>query len=325
MTLKKSQSNPRPIVSIGSGSMKEYQCPKCNSKKWKEVERGKWYCFHCGFDWWDPAYHKVVFTRDSRIGDDKLQFSTSNDDKFIKDKQQLLSMDFHDNVYLFSIKKDNKQVSIGQKKRMVNWDQEFLTRGETTYKRTTRSIIITIKRRFLEDLKATKEMEKKDFDIRELFVIQARKFQEEFNILLDVNNPVPLMKEIKSIDGFKSPVMFVGEKMKCVYPTGELEAKGIEAVQSWKNLIDNLAVETKADKIMDMMIKWNQNFELHYGVLNQTKDTLIKLEKHFEPKKENLFLQPLESLIDVATRLRNEINKLGGNVNAERKKAETNG
>lgn len=264
-----------------------------------------------------PSTHTTVLAKEAHIGDDKPQNTVTNHDGFCKDNSQLLSMDWHDNIYKFPILKDNPDVTIGEPvKNWKNSNKEIFYDGEVTYTRTTKNIIISIERRFLEEIKSRFDMDKRDENIKTLFIGYARKFQERFDIKLDLN-PEKIMCEIKSIDGFKSPVQFRSEKMKCVYNDMDLEATKRDAVKSWGNFMDNLAIETKADsilKVLDVMngnnLQDNQirhdfskNIATHTLAIKNLVNVIDKLDKRFTPKVENPFLKPLENLLGSAVKI----------------------
>lgn len=246
---------------------KHKRCPNCKSRKWHEY-RGKGSCERCGFKWLDPNYHKPVFPKGPRIGNDNSHFSTRNHEKNSKD---ILMVDMHDNVYKFKIIKDNPAISIGKPSKMMNWTMETLEEGEITFRRTTKSVLISIDRRYLEKIEDSKEFKEKDMKLADIFINQAKKFEQRFGITLAYNRPMPIMREVKSIDAFKSPVQFFGKKTKSVYPNGDLETFGKDASQSFANIMDNLAVQTKAD---DLMAKMDGGFNTLAYLLTQQNEIL---------------------------------------------------
>lgn len=238
-----------------TSSSNRKRCPQCQSRKWREKlsEKGKWKCFRCGYEWWNPTCHTAIFSKDYHIGHEKPQNTMTNHDEFLKDNSQLLSIDYHNNVYKFEILKDNPAISIGkQVKGWKNSRKEILERGELTFTRTSKNIIISIDKDFIEEIKKTSELEKKDFQIAQLFVNYAQQFQAEFNMKLNLK-PILVAKEVKPIEAFKSPVQFNGETVKCVYPNGDIEWVGADAVTHFKNFIENLSLENKAADILKAM------------------------------------------------------------------------
>lgn len=248
------------------------RCPACNSRRF-HVWRGKGKCYRCGYIWRDPSYHKTIFSKDLHIGNEKHQNPTRNHEQNNKD---ILVVDLHDNIYKFKILKDNPDVIIGSIKQMKNWKMEILERGEVIYRRTTKHVVISIKRRFLEQIKDLKGLTDVDQKIKNLFIKAGAEFQEEFEILLDLKHPIPIMKEIKAKEGFRSPIQFQGKKVKCVYPDGSIEWIGSDAVETFKNFIENLSLESKANQLQRSM---DGGFDTIAYLLSQQNEILLKLVK----------------------------------------------
>lgn len=217
------------------------KCPACNSTRFKGDHKQK-KCFRCGFTWKNPIYHKTVITKKYRRGNDKLSNTTRNNEQFFK-------IDIHDNVYKFKILKDNPKVSIGKIIRMKNWNMEILERDNIVYRRTPNYIIISLKKRQIQEIKKLNDIDKLEQKIRDTAISLAKAFTKEFKIKLDVT-PITIAKEIKLVEAFQSPVQFMGNQVKCVYPDGSIEFVGQEALDSVKNFYENMALETKADVMM---------------------------------------------------------------------------
>jgi len=239
------------------------RCPNCKSRKFREKlqERGKWKCFNCGFEWWNPTYHRTISPKEPRWGGDN---------------GLAMAIDYHNIVYKFSILKDNPSAHLPNQKQMRNWIQEWECEGFVKFQRTPHSIILFLNKRIFRDDVGTVES-----DVLEMVKYHARKFQERYSILLDIDHPEPVRKEVKLLEGFVSAEQFQGKLVKCVYPDGRIEFIDKEkAVSHTENFIESLALESKAAVILDALAKWNVNFELHYSVLNDMKDTLKLIQQN---------------------------------------------
>jgi len=224
------------------------KCPVCNSTRFKGDHKKK-KCYRCGYIWKNPRYHKLVFTKDLHIGYGKPQNTMITHDENNRDYSEI---DLHDNKFKFKIIKDNPDISIGD--QVKNWPsrKEITQRKDFTIIRTTKHIHISTKKRFLVKILKNIEIREKDTAIIKIFVDQASKIQEEFNIILDPK-PLPVMREVKPKEMFKSPIQFHGQNVKCVYPNGDIEFIGANAVDKFITFTDNMAIETHADSIIKQL------------------------------------------------------------------------
>jgi len=249
------------------------RCPNCNSRKFHGNYKQK-YCSNCGYTWKNSLYHKTIITKNFQIGHEKVSNTMKNHEKNDRDYSQV-NLDYHDNVFKFKIKKDNPDIEnfCSQKVNMSNWIKYYYKEGNWTFIKTPKNLIISIERRFLKDVYSTKEIKEGGKRILDLFIKQAILFSEKYNLLLDLSNPIPVMKEIKQ-DKLISPELFYGEKTKSVYPSKVIETFGRDAEISMANIFDNLAIETKAD---DLEVKMDGGFNTISFLLTQQNDLNAKI------------------------------------------------
>jgi len=249
------------------------RCPVCNSRRWREnkIEKGKWKCFKCGKEWLDPRYHTTIFPKNNGGG-------ALNGNAIALNSNQTAIIDYHNIVYKFFIIKDNPNIHLQYQKQMRGWIQEWEEKDFVKFQRTPHSIIIFLNKRVFRD-----DIGVVEFEVLELVKIHAQRFSERYNIILDLNHPEAVRKEVKLLEGFHSAEQFQGKLVKCVYPDGRIEFIDKEkAISHTENFITGLAIENKAEVILDAMVKWNRNFELHYSVLNDMKDTLKNIQDNVQ-------------------------------------------
>lgn len=233
------------------------RCPKCRSRKWREnqLEKGKWKCFKCGFEWWDPRYHKPIPTNEQRYGG--------------VNGNAIPLIDYHNIVYKFPIIKDNPNVHLPNQKQMRGWIQEWETIKQAKIQRTPKHVIIFLNKRIKKTFKETDNL---DEEILTYIMKIAENFQKKYNIIL--GKPQPLRKEVKLLEGFRSPVQFHGKKIKCVYSDGRIEFIDPEkAIIHTKNFIENMALETKSDLIIKTI---DGGFNTLHYLLSQQNEIISK-------------------------------------------------
>lgn len=253
------------------------RCPGCNSRRFKEKNQpGEWRCERCGFIWLDPKLHKV-FSPHGTVSPKGQRWGGVDGNATALNDNHLTLIDYHNIVYKFQIVQDNPLVHLPQARPMRGWIQEWEEVNGVKFQRTPHSIIIFLNRRLFRP--GTQGIEEEALI---LVKRQAQSFQERYQIVLDMDHPEAVRKEVKLMEGFRSPEQFQGNLVKCVYPDGRIEFKDPDqAVTHTQNFIEGLALENRSDLILEAMAKWNQNFELHYEVLKKQAETLEAIQKSF--------------------------------------------
>lgn len=243
------------------------KCPVCNSTRFVGNYKEK-HCNNCGYTWKSSRYHKSVITKKYRIGNEKHQKTTRNNEKF----SSLQKIDIHDNVYKFKILKDNPNVSIGRKIQMKNWNMEILEREDVVYRRTPKNIIISLNKRQMKKIRSIEDIDKIEQNLKDTVKCLAEAFSKEFAIELELT-PFAIAKEVKLVEAFQSPVQFIGENVKCVYPNGDVEFIGKDAIDSVKNFYENMALESRADALIKKM---DGGFDTLSYLMTQQNEILSK-------------------------------------------------
>ena len=113
----------------------------------------------------------------------------------------------------------------------------------------------------------------------EIAVIYAKEIQETYSMVLNLNHPEPISKEIKLLEAFQSPIQMMGKKIKVVYPSGEIEFISEDAVDSLKNFMNNMAMTNKIPQIENAMAEMAANWNLHRQVLVDLGNKIAEMNK----------------------------------------------
>lgn len=246
------------------------RCPNCNHKLYRTVNGC--YCKFCGFE----------------------NRSTTHTDRFAKDlrygsvnSNAIPLIDYHNTAYKFKILGQDINVKFPIEKHMRGWVQQWIYEDGVKILKTPENIIVFIDKRFKERIDV-KGLEALDEKIRNIAIDAARKVQEKYLMVLDLNNAQPLRKEIKLVEGFKSALMFNTDKVKVVYPDGTIEFIGAEALQSFKNFFNNMAALDKVQELENNMAEFAANWQFHKQLLLDMQATQIAMQKTLCSKPEGL-------------------------------------
>ena len=231
------------------------RCPNCNSRKWKNIGQGNWQCFNCGNTWKDPSYHTTTFSKDYHPGGD--EYIT------------IPMVDFHNTSFKFKILGSNGTPWETQKK-IRGWTQEWHYADDWKALKTTKNVIIYINKRIKGKATSIDDIDKEMLDL----ALKAGKvIQDTYDMVIDLNHPQPLQKEIKLLDSFKSPIQMTTDKVKVVYPDGSIEFISIDAVNDLKKWFNNMALTDKIPELQNNIAQMASNFKLHQAVLVEIADT----------------------------------------------------
>ena len=240
------------------------RCFSCGSSK---VENGV--CSDCGFS--------SDSTKQFLLGTPLWRRQTSrNGDKssFLSDKQPILTqIDYHNTAYKFPILKDNKEAHLEHSRKLRGWTEEWTESGSVEVRRTTKSLIVYLKSRLKSSIGSmgvsrTRHLEEAEREAREVAI----------RLGITIGEPEPIRKEIKIVEPFVSGVQFRTDKVKCVYPSGEIEfIDPKEAEKHTKNFIENMAMLNHAKLLEEDLLKFTKQLEIHYGVLGDISKAIDRL------------------------------------------------
>jgi len=248
-------TNPSLLEPLGhlKHQISSRRCLKCRSRKFRQFAKGKWKCLSCGYEWWNPTFHKPISPKEQRWGGVNSTVSALSSVKNESVGQNSTTdtslIDYHNVVYKFSIIKNNSEAHLPYQKQMRGWIQEWEEKDSVKFQRTPYSIIIFLNKRVLRDDVGIVEQE-----VLDTIKLYAKQFMERYAIKLDIDHPEPVRKEVKLLEGFHSAEQFQGKLVKCVYPDGRIEFIDKEkAITHTENFIENLSLENKAADILKAM------------------------------------------------------------------------
>jgi len=251
------------------------RCPVCTSRKF-HGDKLKKRCGNCGFISDRSQEQKATLTSDPRYGCDKNgRIATTTEKSCVNSGDSPIGVskpltkiyvDYHRVAYRFPIEKDNPDVHLSKYTTMKGWTQEQEENDRVLIQRNTKSVVFYFKGRIKKEFKDRNDAVDEAMDIIHQ---EAKAFQERHNIIL--GTPKPLSKEVKLEPSFlPAGVMFANNVAKSVYPDGKVEFIDKEkAMEHAGRFVENMALQDASPQIMALMQKFNENLEIHYGVLNR--------------------------------------------------------
>jgi hypothetical protein len=78
--------------------------------------------------------------------------------------------------------------------------------------------------------------------------------------------------------------LFRGKIAKSVYPTGQVEfIDKDKAMEHAKTFIENMSIESKADKIIDAMEVFGKGMEQHMALIQELQNTARVMQTTYKP------------------------------------------
>jgi len=239
------------------------KCPVCNSTTFRGTEHGK-RCEKCGYVWKGSTVQDTHFAKDYRYGSDE--------------PNAIPLIDYHNVSYKFKILGD-EGMRFPVEKVMRGWVQQWTYEEGFKALKTPANVIIFLDKRFKIRMKSFKDLDQLDEKIKNKIIVAARMIQNKYHLVLDINNPIALRKEIKLEEGFKSPIQMQTENIKVVYPDGTVEFISVQAVQHFKNFFRNMAALDKVSELENNLAEFAANWKMHKQILLDMTDAIRELRK----------------------------------------------
>lgn len=210
----------------------------------------------------------------------------------------------HNYVIKAQILRDNPLLHLPIRKSSAKKQfREYIIKKDYTIERTTKSIIIRLKKWYLKKIEKVKDLEKVKSEITNYLIDRLLEFQAEYGITLDLVNAkiISLEDELKEKNLNRIPEQFrfrFDPHFKKLYKTGVEFTSEFSAI----NYLKNKVLEDQTPKIADLLeLNLNQtkylsdNIDTHVSAvkdlgdgakkLSETVEELSKVVQELKPKK----------------------------------------
>lgn len=211
---------------------------------------------------------------DSRLTTGLTNFKNTENRRGIPAKTEELRTDYHRTAYKFLIIGKTKAHLPGRT-RMVNWDKEWVENDNARIEKTTRHLIVRVKRRRIstgsEGVALTGE------EIVKVAIGEALKVAHQLDVL--IGEAQPMTKEIKVLSPIlKGAPMFQTDKVKNVYPSGEPEFIDPKSAEKHAiNFMNNMAMLNKVPQLEGYLEQFGKQLMLHLEAIEGIKSGVNQL------------------------------------------------
>jgi len=211
-------------------------------------------------------------------------------------KTKELRTDYHRTAYKFLMLGRSKN-HLPNRRRMVNWDKEWVETEQAMVERTTRHLIVRVKRRRIST--GSDGVVQTGEQIRLIATKEALGVAKKLDILIGEGQP--MTKEIKVLEPvLKGAPMFQTPRFKNVYPSGEPEfCDPKRAEKDAINFMQNMAMLNRVPQLEGYLEQFGRQLMLHLEAIEGIKSGVGELSKVVVKLQKPTLRERLNSLFGV--------------------------